>query len=65
MDLPALRFIGHGGERRQPKNAHGKVMFIPDTNVVLNLLRHHERFTELPSAYRDFLLATRAAVHRQ
>jgi hypothetical protein len=64
MDLPALRFIGHNGERRQPKNVRGKVMFIPDANLVLNLLKHHERFAELPSSYRDFLIATRTVVHK-
>jgi hypothetical protein len=58
-NLPKLRFIGHGGERYQPKNASGKVMFIPDANLVLSLRSQHCNGRELPPSYRDYLAATR------
>ena len=59
MTLPAVRFIGHGGERYQPKNAMGKVMFIPDANLVLSLQSRQRNGRDLPQSYRDYLAATR------
>jgi hypothetical protein len=46
-NLPALRFIGHGGERYQPKNAVDRVMFIPDAKLVLSLRSKHHKGRDL------------------
>ena len=62
--LPLLRFIGHSGERYQPKNAAGKVMFIPDANLVLSLRSHHHNYRHLPPSYRDYLAATRTLTQK-
>lgn len=62
--LPTLRFIGHRGERFQPKNAVGKVMFIPDANLVLGLRSHHHNHRQLPPSYRDYLAATQRSTQK-
>lgn len=63
-NLPKLRFIGHRGERLQPKNVSGRVMFIPDANLVLSLQSKRHSYRELPQSYRDYLAATQRLTHK-
>jgi hypothetical protein len=62
--LPALRFIDHGGEGYQLKNAVGKVIFIPDANLVLSLRSQHRNRHDLPQSYRGYLAATRTLTQK-
>lgn len=63
-NLPALRFVGHGGEITKLKSAAQRAMFIPDANLVLSLLQHGSNYAALPDAYRSYLITTRSRVRR-
>lgn len=59
-DLAQLYFVGHTGSLKRLVNQKGKLSFVPDSNLVLNLLQKSNEYKSLPLEYQEFLRVTRA-----
>ena len=58
-----LQFVGHGGAIQTLKRQSGKIMFVPDANLVLNLLNNLSDINALPFEYKEFLRLSRNKAH--
>ena len=65
LTLPPLRFVGHAGELSRLPTKSGSTMFVPDSNLLLNLLRTKGSLTKLPPAYQEYLRVVRRHVGQQ
>lgn len=65
LTLPPLRFVGHAGALSSLPTKSGNTMFVPDSNLLLNLRRTKGSLTKLPPAYQEYLRVVRRHVGQQ
>lgn len=63
--LPTIRYAGYHGEICNIRTEIGKVLFVPDSNLVLTLRKNLEPGVNLPQSYQLFLRETKRRVHQQ
>jgi len=59
-----LYFIGHNGRIKTLKRKEGKIMYVPDSNLVLKLLQQSKSDSKLESTHLEYLRVTRNRAYR-
>lgn len=57
-----LYFVGHGGAIKTLKRKTGKIMLVPDANLVLVLLNNFSNINTLPPHYKDFIRISKSRI---